>query len=404
MITHNSSLITSGLIFSYDQLNLKSYVGPPLKNFLTGITQQGISDNPGAGYRVFSGTEDVFIPSVGHITGCKFVDSYNDYSLSGNCCPSFYTYGNGITISNSTLYTYGILYRSVNRYTHPNYMYHYEFNSSGGYLTEFGVHNTGTETHLGNGWYWSRAKFTSQTTAASINTGLWMYQYSTWNRIYIAKAVLLQGDYTGLHPKYWPDNNTTRSTSQSLFDLIGNSSLTIQSLTYNSDGIFSFNGSSDYITSASTIFDKVNGQEITVSCWIKTETMTSKYRVFCTNRSSGGTYNWIFYQHATDGAIGFHGSAQNKSSYIPTPNTWIHVTNTVATNGVSTLYVNGVATYTVTGYTYGSVAGTLGIGGYPGGTNEYYQGSISQVQIYDRALSATEVKQLFNASRGRYGL
>lgn len=204
---------------------------------------------------------------------------------------------------------------------------------------------------------------------------------------------------------YLQDVRLQPTTSEpALVDLTGKNSLAINSLTYNSDGTFYFNGSSDYITSNSTLIDRTNGQEITVSCWIKTETMTGKYRVFCNNRSNGGTYNWIFYQHATDGAISFHGSNQNKSSYIPTPNTWIHVTNTVTSSGVSTLYINGVSTYTVTGYTYGSVAGTLGIGGWPGGTNEYYQGQISAVQIYDRALSDSEIKQNFQATRKGYGV
>ena len=38
-------------------------------------------------------------------------------------------------------------------------------------------------------------------------------------------------------------------------------------------------------------------------------------------------------------------------------------------------------------------------GGYP-----YFNGNISQIQIYNRALSATEILQNFNALRGRYGV
>jgi hypothetical protein len=38
-------------------------------------------------------------------------------------------------------------------------------------------------------------------------------------------------------------------------------------------------------------------------------------------------------------------------------------------------------------------------------TNWYqYQGRISKVSIYDRALSAAEIQQNFNAMRGRFGI
>jgi hypothetical protein len=37
-------------------------------------------------------------------------------------------------------------------------------------------------------------------------------------------------------------------------------------------------------------------------------------------------------------------------------------------------------------------------------TGEYFKGSIASTQIYNRALSAAEVAQNFNAFRGRYGI
>ena len=170
------------------------------------------------------------------------------------------------------------------------------------------------------------------------------------------------------------------------------------------NGYFTFNGTSDKVTSSTTAFNRTNGQEITVSCWINPARLGGQYSVFCTNRSSdAGTYNWIFYQHTTDGAISFHGAAQNKSTYIPTQNVWINVTNTVTAAGVSTLYVNGVSTFTVTGYTYGGVPSLLGVGANPGGS-EPWQGKIGQVMIYTVALTSDQVSQNFNAARGRYGI
>jgi hypothetical protein len=168
-------------------------------------------------------------------------------------------------------------------------------------------------------------------------------------------------------------------------------------------GSIVFDGTNDVVNSTTSIINRADGQEITVSCWIKPSRTSGQYSVFCTNRSNDNAiYNWIFYQHATDGAIAFHGDDLNKSSYVPTTNVWINVTNTVTASGVSTLYVNGVSTYTVTGYTYGNgTPSRLGIGADPEG-QEAFQGNISQVSIYNRALSATEIQQNYLATKSRY--
>jgi hypothetical protein len=185
----------------------------------------------------------------------------------------------------------------------------------------------------------------------------------------------------------------------------GNTGTLVNGVGYlgNNLGSLVFDGTNDVVNSTTSIIDRADGQEITVSCWIKPSRTSGQYSVFCTNRSNDNSiYNWIFYQHITDGAIAFHGDAQNKSSYVPTTNVWINVTNTVTASGVSTLYVNGVSTYTVTGYTYGNgTPSRLGIGADPGG-QEPFQGNISQVSIYNRALTASEVQRNFNALKSRF--
>ncbi len=193
----------------------------------------------------------------------------------------------------------------------------------------------------------------------------------------------------------WTDLNGTGTT------------LTLQNgPTYSStdSGSILFDGVNDFASTATSLVNRTNGQEITVSCWIKPTRNAGQYSIICTNRSSDASvYNWIFYQHTNDGAISFHGSAQNKSSYVPALNTWVNVTNTVTAAGVSTLYVNGVSTYIVTGYTYGGVPSRLAIGS-NNGASEPFQGNISQVSIYNRALTQAEILQNYNALKGRYGL
>jgi hypothetical protein len=93
--------------------------------------------------------------------------------------------------------------------------------------------------------------------------------------------------------------------------------------------------------------------------------------------------------------VQLHGSSQNKSTYIPALDRWTHITATVDSAGNYLLYANGVLVQTVAGYTYqGNSPSQLNIGAtYPG--SEQYAGSIDEVRIYNRALSAAEVKQLY---------
>jgi hypothetical protein len=206
------------------------------------------------------------------------------------------------------------------------------------------------------------------------------------------------------NPKSYPGSGTTWT------DLSGRNftATLVNGPTYSSAnaGTITFDGTNDVVNGDTTVIDRSNGQEITVSCWIKPSRTSGQYSVFCTNRSNNASlYNWIFYQHTNDGAISFHGIGQYKSSYVPTTNVWINVTNAVTSAGVSTLYINAVSTFVQTGYNYGNSTsiGRLGIGADPGG-QEPFQGNIAQVSIYNRALTAQEIQQNYNALKGRFGI
>jgi hypothetical protein len=419
MIVNSPGVVSAGLEMSVDLNNIKSYIGPAVKNFATTLSPRGQGDN-GSTYRVFSGTEPVYIPEVGQVDNCAFVDSYNDFNGgSGNCCPSLYGYGDGFTVTGSTLYTYGILYRSFNRYTHPNFMYHYEFNSSGTYLTEYGVHNvggySGTETHLGNGWYWARAKFTSQPTAASFNTGMWMYQYATWNRIQVAKVIILQGDYMNLHPRHWPDVNTTRASTAAAYDLTGKNTVALTNASYNTDGFLNFNGSSNYYTATPAASYQLGCLDF----WMYNNNAVpnndgaiggpSSYQSPI-NFNLGGTYGvnlggWT--SSATNEA--FHiwsATAGGQMTYnrdYAAPG-WHHVVfNWNGTN--YDIWINGVKTTVYpnsAGHAKPPIITAIRVGG-DVSSGYYFNGQLPVVRTYSTGLTDEQVLQNFNATRGRYG-
>lgn len=404
MSISGTKTVIDGLVFSYDAGSRKSYNNPPIQNIATEITTRGAGQS--TYYNFSAGIEKVFIPSIGWIDS-PYMDMWNDYPNSGNCCPSPFTYGNGISCLPSTLYTYAIVYKSVNRYYNANYMYHYELNG-GTYLTEYGVHMvggySGTERHLGDDWYWSSSKFTTQATTNILNTGAWMYQYLKYNRLYIAKVLIAPGDWTQVHPSLWPDVGTTISNTQVISDLTGNNNITANSLTYETDGSFSFNGTSNYINTS--VIGSYSSYTIEMWCKINGTTGTQQ-RIF--SSSSGGTH---CINTTPPGQFGFHynpldGSPSSTGAYTGVNveyNTWYHI---VATND-STNSASGAKIY-LNGELKGSQEPAIALNGnvYFGSDRTvslFSNSTISIGKIYNRALTAAEVRQNFNAIRGRYGL
>jgi hypothetical protein len=82
--------------------------------------------------------------------------------------------------------------------------------------------------------------------------------------------------------------------------------------------------------------------------------------------------------------------------------TWYHVSVTY-NNGSPKIYINGVLdasssqTLTPASSYYGNDIGRLGFG------MQYFNGRIGDVEVYNRALSPSEVYQNFNALKNRYG-
>jgi hypothetical protein len=401
-LNHTPSIVTNGLVFAYDGSNRKSYAGPPITNKTLYISTTGIGT--ATGYVATEGTEVVTIPQIGPTT-VKYVNIQNNYTSytpnSSNCCPLLFQYG-GYSVTGSTLYTYGIVYKVDSGYTGPNYMYRYEYNGAT-YVTEAGVHDTSKRIYLGDGWWWAWNTFTTQASTNLINSsGLWYYQYSPYfDKISVAKIFVAQGDWTGLHPKYWPECNTTRSNTQAIVDLTNNNTITANSLTYNSDGTFSFNGTANYATLSSTAISGNSARS--VFAWVKTT--TGGRCIYSSGTASvGQAFNLVTYGSNKVGVMGFNTDFYPTTGANILDNVW-HYVGAVAdgAGGIKT-YVDGnldnsgSITYSTTGQN-----NFIGKSNHVG-SEAYWNGSISLVHTYNRALSAAEVKQNFNALRGRYGI
>jgi hypothetical protein len=212
-----------------------------------------------------------------------------------------------------------------------------------------------------------------------------------------------------------PFVNGTRIANSCIKDVSANSSVTIvpNSLTYNNDNTFSFNGSSNYATIAMNLV-MANNISQTWECWVTPGTQVQNYvGIFghvvsggCTYYCDGGICIWngnyafcwfddVSYQFLDSGVPATAGVDANISCTYD------------ATDGKPRIYVNGILKNTWAGATnmnYGGYANISYIG-YFSASNAYYTGKIGVIRhYYNKALNITEVQQNFNALRGRYGV
>jgi hypothetical protein len=198
---------------------------------------------------------------------------------------------------------------------------------------------------------------------------------------------------------YWKFDEKSGTTAN---DSSGNGkNLTIFNSPTWGDGKFGaaldYNGSTQYAKlTADTSFNRVDGQELSVSTWIYPKINGGAYQEIVMKGDNVIGFNWLLYQHTTDGSIQLHGTAQNKSTFIPTLNQWTHIVATVDSSGMYRLYANGVLVQGPIAYYYQPTAPTeMYFGSYLGGS-QFYQGKIDETKIFNYALSAADIATEYN--------
>jgi hypothetical protein len=167
-------------------------------------------------------------------------------------------------------------------------------------------------------------------------------------------------------------------------------------------GSLTFNGSTQNVTATTSL----TGQRITLNIWCYPTTTGVFQTVFTNQIFDSTTTGWAIQQRnngtfwCTVGIWGVGGETVSGITY--STNQWINLSMTY--NGTTiTGYKNG-SLFGTTASTRTFSAGSINIGKGAVSASEYFTGNISMVQIYNRPLTAIEVSQNFNATRGRYGI
>lgn len=386
-INYSPRIVTRGLVFAYDMYNTdKSWKGAPATNAIfASPTWAGDGTDQGA---FAGGSVEITDPNLMY-NGLKTFLYSPKSSL--NC----YLQGSGSDFPGgnpSTVWTFSCYVKREDGAAISSMNVYMYYPSSDGAAA-------GTVEDVGNGWY----RIYRTRTGASNDIGLAGFTSMAGSvKYYLSGAMLTKTDV----PVRGLAGTASRSSTQALLDLSKNNYVaTASSLTYAADDTFSFaSGSADYINiphASSPVTNLTYEVVINPTTLPAVETYMSVWQKSINwNGTTGISMQFIYGNFGFSFGDSWGGSVSHPQSNFTTGN-YYHIVGTVTGNGgTATLYINGIQVDT-------GVAGTptdtsdLTVGKGNGGS---FNGSMPVFRMYDRCLDSTEVRQNFNAHRGRFGI
>lgn len=396
-------IINTGLAFYIDAGNMqRSWKGAPTTNIYAVPKDMSLWNKTTGITSIVGGFQT-------HIT-----NDFNAYMVTANGTTNSFISSSGAVVS-GTRYTRSVYAKAGT--TGTLIFESYDNNGSGGtgfFATTFNLYSgtvsstasgdTSSITSVGNGWY--RCS-TSRTLSLGFNNPGTIY-IGTYGAgtgtMYLAYPQLETGSFATPHV------SGARTTSQALVDMAGNKTVSVDSLTYNSDGSFEFNGSTNIASMATSVTITTN---YTVEAWIKRSTTGVAHGIVTDIQYSW----WMFYVNSSNKLSMYHARnlptfAINQIAGTASIGTgWTHVACVFDSLQGMSLYVNG----SLDNSNSNTTVFDLGVGRGPqfigvsrqdaaGVNSNYFNGKIDQLKVYTSALSAASVKQSFEAMRGRYNI
>ena len=172
----------------------------------------------------------------------------------------------------------------------------------------------------------------------------------------------------------------------------------------------SFDGVNDYVKIPdSNSLDFAGSQPFSISTWIYPKDTTVNIRHIIAKQSSAGNPNNYALTVWDDGHLKFYWvNGDNRINTDPdvlSPNTWYHVVGTWD-GTYSKIYVNAINKSTVDYSTVPPLANSesLRIGIYGDEINYVFNGTIDEVRIWNRSLSADEIRQQYYSNLAKFNL
>jgi hypothetical protein len=385
-----NTLGESNLVFAYDTGDVKnSYIGEPTTNLVSNKIVGDYGNAPGSSTTTISpdGTNNATIPIPDAIA-----DRYEKAITGG-------------TYSTGTQLTYSWHYKQLSTHagSTPNEL---------GGLYIAGLENctlVGSKTKvadLSNDW--TRWQATFQITDGSLVTRI---------RLYFGYVIGIGGSsaaYYGhqLEQKshVTPFTTSTRSATQGLLPLVGNSTIDLTNVSFNSNAQMVFDGTNDYVDCGAIQPFDLSARNVTWEAVVKFNNTSGAEAIMTRWNNSTGEVWWFGRYDTTKIHVAFRIGGGYYGYYsdgnIGTSAGYYHVAVTLNSTVLS-YYINGVldSTDTVTAGTWTSDPDpNLLIGAQNQGAASNLNGEIPVAKIYNRALTTQEVRQNYQQYKTRFNL
>jgi hypothetical protein len=200
-----------------------------------------------------------------------------------------------------------------------------------------------------------------------------------------------------------PFVNGTRSDTEGLKDLTGNTSIDLSNVSFNSNGEIDFDGTSDYIETSVITTDTPN---ITSISWVYLEDWYNPNSTIGLSVDSG-TANGGFRVYNTSSNLGVwmrrsdgNGVSSISGNFRVPKKQWVQVAF-VNDNGAGKIYINDHVAVSGTFTLPGNVNGPAWVSRYSGG-NYYLNGKVDNVLLFNKALTEAEIISNFKRNRKRH--
>jgi hypothetical protein len=393
--------VTSGSVFAYDVADTRnSYIGEPTTNVFThyGTVGQGSGADNGVTFSI-NGTGTFIRLGYGQSFGdytIKPEDVVYKYNLGNNGC---HYHGNSVSIPSGKYVTFTFDYYVSPGTTIEN-TYLANLENYGGSALGGGIGAPNSLTGV-----WQTVTATFGPTGGSGTQAMFLYPGGCGPRFGNTGYILYKNPQVEFLPHKTPFVQTTRSATQGLLPLVGNSTIDLTNVSFDSNAKMVFDGTNDRIDTSITNVVNNASYEVILYCRGNVSTHNMYMGQYLPYMGVFGG-NTIYY---SDSINGVQTVLQTNSGTIAY-NTYYHVVCMREYNGTNTvkrIYINGnlMASTTVSGAKSAFAnPDTVTVGDGAAFTWYPFYGEIPVAKIYNRALSAGEVRQNYLHYKTRFNL
>ena len=175
-----------------------------------------------------------------------------------------------------------------------------------------------------------------------------------------------------------------------------------------SGSALNFDGTTSYVSIPNSASLNISGSQMSMGAWFTTPNVTAGYSFLLKKQTPG--YSLVLRQDGALEADIFHNTSgfcySTCASSKLNPNTWYDAVVTYAQGQSTKIYLNGILNATCAdpwNMSVGFVSSPLQLGvlGWWGSNNVYFNGTMDEVWVVNRSLAATDVLNQYNAGRAK---